>query len=494
MRQKKSNIQDFKLFTALFIALNLVFCFYQTTFFWGNHDWDWIKGTDQLLALNTGMFEARYAKFILNVFLFGGHILPILNNVVAFALLALGAILTTHYWQLKNFGDKLLVGLFITLSPYILGWLYFPINILGNFAAVALVAGGLLLFETKKSVLSYVLSLICFLLALGVYPSVMEMMIILILFKHILCQPLQFKEFIKPFVLPFLALVIFKLMLLFLSAQHLIAGDYYNLQTVSAAELVKRVPDIVKLAFEQLILPLPFMNVSFKILSLLIVLTAFFSLRHIYSGLLFVAAFIITALSSWLTATPVDTAFMPRVNFYGVNFFIAGAMAVLLIQKGFRRNLGLLFAGLLILQSITADFYAEKVWAMGKTAEENMVLRIAGRVENEENFKPRVPVVAGELSLRPRYYHDFYLIKSPYLLDHSFMVRHIPSGMFNFYTAENLFDKTSVISSMSDELYHFLNTADKPYPHYSSLFIDDDYVIMLLTKDGIKAIKAQLPK
>ena len=133
MRQKKSNIQDFKLFTALFIALNLVFCFYQTTFFWGNHDWDWIKGTDQLLALNTGMFEARYAKFILNVFLFGGHVLPILNNVVAFALLALGAVLTTHYWQLKNFGDKLLVGLFITLSPYILGWLYFPINILGTF-------------------------------------------------------------------------------------------------------------------------------------------------------------------------------------------------------------------------------------------------------------------------------------------------------------------------------------------------------------------------
>jgi len=494
MRQKKSNIQDFKLFTALFIALNLVFCFYQTTFFWGNHDWDWIKGTDQLLQLNTGMFEARYAKFILNVFLFGGHILPILNNVVAFALLALGAVLTTHYWQLKNFGDKLLVGLFISLSPYILGWLYFPINILGNFAAVALVAGGLLLFETKKSALSYGVSFICFLLALGVYPSVMEMMIILILFKHILCQPAQFKEFLRPFILPVLALITFKLMLIFLSAQQLIAGDYYNLQTVSVAELVKRVPDVIKLSFEQIILPLPFMNVSFKIISLLIVLTAFFSLRNIYAGVLFVGAFFATALSSWLTATPVDTAFMPRVNFYGVNFFIAGAMAVLLLEKGFRRNLGLLFAGLLILQSITADCYAEKVWFFGKRAEENVISRIVGRVENEENFKPRVPVVAGELSLRPRYYHDFYLIKSPYLLDHSFMVRHIPSGMFNFYMAENLFHKTSVISTMSDELYRFLSTAEKPYPHENSLFVDDDYVIMLLTKDGIKAIQAQLPR
>lgn len=493
MRQKKSNIQDFKLFTALFIALNLVFCFYQTTFFWGNHDWDWMKGTDQLLKLNTGMFEARYAKFILNVFLFGGHVLPIFNSLIAFALLSLGTVFIAHYWQLKTFANKLLVGLFIAVSPYILGWLYFPINILGNFAAVALVAGGLLLAEKEKSVLSYIFSVICFLLALGVYPSVTEMMIILICFRHILCQTAQFKQFLKPFILPVLALVIFKLMLIILSANHLIAGDYYNLQTVSLAELIARVPDIIKLSFEQLILPLPFMNVSFKILSLLIVLTALFSLRNIHQVLLFVAALLATVLSSWLTAMPAETVFMPRVNFYGVNFFIAGAVAVLLIQNGFRRNLGLLFAVLFIFQSIIADFYAEKVWAMGKRAEENMVLRLASQIENKPNFKPRVPVVAGELALRPRYYHDFYLIKSPYLLDQPLMVRHIPSGMFNFYMPEAIFDKTSVISNVSPELSLFIKQARKPYPDKRALFVDDDYAVMLLTKDGIKAIQAQMP-
>lgn len=494
MRQKKSYREDFKLFTVLFLALNLVFCFYQTTFFWGNHDWDWIKGTDQLLALNTGMFEARYAKFILNVFLFGGHILPILNNIIAFALLALGVVLTTHYWQLQTFKNKLFVSLFITLSPYILGWLYFPINILGNFAAVFLVAGGLLLFETKKSVLSYVLSLICFLLALGVYPSVMEMMFILILFKHILSQTVQFKEILRSFLLPVIALIVFKLLLIFLSSYHLIAGDYYNLQTVSLTELVLRIPDVIKLSLHQLVLPLPFMNVSFKILSLLIVLTALVSLRRGGQILLFIAALLMTVLSSWLTATPVDTAFMPRVNFYGVNFFIAGAIGILLAQTGFRRNLGLLFAVLLVMQSISADFYAEKVWALGKTAEENMVLRLAGRVEKEKGAQPKVAVVAGEIALRPRYYHDFYLIKSPYLLDQSLMVRHIPSGMFNFYMPEAVFAKTSGISTMSPELYQFLVKADKPYPQDSALFIDDDYAVMLLTKEGIEAIKAQLPR
>lgn len=493
MRQKKSLLPEFKLFTVLFLALNLVFLFYQTTFFWGNHDWDWIKGTDQLLALNTGMFEARFSKFVLNVFLFGGHILPLLNNLIAFAFLSLGAVFTVRYWQIKSLHTALLTALAFLLAPFILGWLYFPINILGNFAAVFLVAGGLLLDETHKP-LNRAAAVLCFIAALGVYPSVMEMMIILILFKHILSQTAQFKAIFQSFIIPLTALILFKILLLILGHFELIAADYYNLQTISLTQFFARFPEMFKLAVKQLILPLPFMNENLKCVTLIIVLTAFLSLQRISHAFLFAAAFLTTVLSSWLTVSISDTAFMPRVNFYGLNFFIAGAIAVLLANIGFKRNIGLVLGVLFVWQSVIADIYAEKVWAFGKTAEENLTVRLISEVEKANPPKALVPVVAGELSLRPRYYQESYFKESPYLLNRSFMVRHIPSGIFNFYTPEALFAKTSVISTMTPELYQFLATADKPYPHSSAVFIDDDYAIMLLTKEGIEAIQAQLPR
>ena len=100
-----------RLFVWVFAALNLVFLYYQSTLFIGNHDWDWVKGTTQVLQWNTGLFEGRYGKFILNVTLFGGQILPLLNSWVAFALLAVGTTMLACYWPLKNFSMSKLLKL-----------------------------------------------------------------------------------------------------------------------------------------------------------------------------------------------------------------------------------------------------------------------------------------------------------------------------------------------------------------------------------------------
>ena len=53
------TFRGIKLFWLVFAALNLVFLYYQVTFFIGNHDWDWVKGTTQVLRWDTGLFEGR---------------------------------------------------------------------------------------------------------------------------------------------------------------------------------------------------------------------------------------------------------------------------------------------------------------------------------------------------------------------------------------------------------------------------------------------------
>ncbi len=73
------------------------------------------------------------------------------------------------------------------------------------------------------------------------------------------------------------------------------------------------------------------------------------------------------------------------------------------------------------------------------------------------------------------------------------MVRHIPSGMFNFYAPAPLFKGNSQISTLTPEMYEYLKTASRPWPSPEGLYIDENYAILLLTAEGIKAIQAQLP-
>ncbi|MBO5441098.1 MAG: hypothetical protein J6A09_00845, partial [Alphaproteobacteria bacterium] len=266
---------DISLFILVFGALNLTFLFYEITFFLGNHDWDWVKGTTQVLQLNTGLFEGRYAKFILNVVLFGGQILPLLNTITAFAFLAVGQVLLVNYWGLKSSSSRILTALIPALSPFILGWLFFPINILGNFSAVALVAGGLILTE-KTDVWHKIAAVICFITALGVYPSVMEMLLLCWAARQILLPPTQTKQMFSSLMVIIAALIAFKLILLGLNQAGLVYMGHYNMQTASLSDMLTRLPQTIALMFSQMFVTLPFLPFSLKGGGGLLVVLAFY--------------------------------------------------------------------------------------------------------------------------------------------------------------------------------------------------------------------------
>lgn len=523
-----------KLFWLVFAALNLVFLYYQATFFIGNHDWDWVKGTTQVLRWDTGLFEGRYGKFILNAALFGGQVFPLLNTWLAFALLAAGTALLPAYWRLAVPSARLAAALLPALAPFILGWLYFPINILGNFAAVPLVVGGLMLAE-RLGYAARTAAVVCFLLALGVYPSAMEMMFVCLAFRGILRLSGQKRELLppqpapgplpclSPLVLPLavviFSLILFKMLLALLAAVGILYTGHYNVQTAAWPELFSRLLPTVELVLSQLWATLPFFPPALKICGLLLIITAagvsiarsgarypadkacspVAGTRRPAAALwqiaLWLAVLAATVLSAFLAAMPEEVARMPRVNFYGLNFLYAGSAAVLLSGSRWQRNVGLVLAGLFLLLSVRQDFYAQKVWQFGKTAEERLVERVSAKIESvRPHTSPLTPVLAGELSLRPRYYAEPYAYPAPYILNAPFVVRHIPSGMFNFYAVSPLFYGSSQIFSLSPELRRFLENAASAWPAESSLFVDADYAVILLTPAGAAAIKAQMPK
>lgn len=493
MPQTKTANNNFSEFLLVFVALNVVFAYYQITFFWGNHDWDWVKGTTQVLSLDTGLFEGRYAKFILNVILFSGQVLPLLNTLVAFALLALGQVLLLNYWQIKQPTARGLIALLPVLTPFILGWLYFPINILGNFAAVPLVAGGLILAE-KQGMKAKITAVLCFLTALGVYPSVMEMMFICWGARQILV-PQQIKNMLPAAVIILTSLLVFKLTLYGLEKAGLIYAGHYNMQTVSFKDMFARLPQMGQLILSQMSTILPFFPIVLKATGIgILVCALFLSARCPLNMALWVIMLGATVLSSFLTAVPAETAYMPRVNFYGLNYLYAAAAAVILTQaKVSYRNIGTALSIAFIFLSVNQNFEAQKVWHLGKTAEEKLTERVISRITEKEPKTPLTPVIAGELPLRPRYYAEKYAKPSPYILNAPLMVRHIPSGMLNFYTPEALFKTSAQISTLTPALYNYLKNASSPWPSSAGVYVDENYAVLLLTPEGIKAIQAQLP-
>ncbi len=482
------------LFLSIFMALNIVFLPYIFSFFIGNHDWDWIKGVNQVLSLTTGMFEARFSKFILNVALFSGHVFPVLNTVVSFLFLAIGALLLINYLLIRTSTAKLLIGLICVLQPFILGWLYFPINTLGNFSAIVFVLGGLILSE-KKTIYSSIIAILLFILALGVYPSVIEMILIVFSIKHIINKKRN-DIFVKSFITIVIALVLFKVLLIVLGNYKLIMTDYYNLKTTSIMYILQNLPQYLKLFFNQLYYSIPFIPRSLKFISLIVItlaiLTTTKNKKDIFLWLIALGS---TILSAVLTPNINEVAFQPRVNFYGLGYLYVGAFAIVLQNhRQSIKNIGFVLSIIYLVLCINQNLYAQKVWELGRTSETNLIIRMADRIEHDAKTLPLVPILADEISLRPRYYKEKYDKESPYLLERSFIVRHIPSGMFNFYAQNELFYSISLISTMTDELYNYLKTTTSVWPQNKSIYIDNNYAVIISTEKGLTAIKNQLPK
>ena len=485
---------DYKLFINVFISLNIVFSFYTINFFIGNHDWDWVKGTTQILELNTGLFEGRFSKFILNILLFSGHILPILNNIFSFLFASLGMVLIVDYLKIKDKTIRFIIALTPLLSSYILSWLYFSINILGNFFAIFLIGYSLILLE-KDKISAKILSVISIIFALGIYPSVVETIFILYATKNILTPNTNIKKQLSPLIYIFLSIILFRVIIIFLEHFDLIYKDHYNMKTNTLSNMFLNLFNYLSIFIKQFYITLPFFPKLIKIIGLIAVILAFITtLTPIKNIIFWIISFGATILSVILTFLPEEVAFQPRINFYGLNFLYMSSFAILLNQKQSIKNLTYVLAIIYLYISINQNFYAQKIWELGKTAEINHAMRVTNRIEDKLSRSPQILILTDTISLRPKFYSEIFAKKAPYILETSFTIRHIPSGIYNFYAPSDIFYKNSQISDISKELEHYLTTLSSYWPKEESIYIDNTYVIVIMTKQGLQAIKAQLPK
>ncbi|MCM1322764.1 MAG: glucosyltransferase domain-containing protein [Acetobacter sp.] len=491
-----------------FLIINFAFLYHSLTFMWGNHDVAFVKTE---LLLSSGLFEGRFTQFIPYRLLTNGQILPILNNLIGFTFLTIALWILAKYWQIPT--NRLNYILFITFfatEPYTLSWMYFSFITISCLLWTLLAILGLYLSEltsklSHKKALSFI-AILCFYTTLGGYPPIINTFFVCLSGRIVISYLFENKTLYNIFqTYRYTILNILVAALLFkLTLKILPTDNVYNLETTPLNELPAKFISTIQIAFRQFFITTPFMELGYKtllaLMSFCAIIGALFTAqnwKHRTLTIVFIFGTIwSTALTTFLVIP--HTEYVSRIDFYGFAFLYAFFLALLLKYKAnISHSLALIFMFFLIPLNIINDYRAQKVWKQGFDAEFAILDRITERIENHPAFNPNHQYrfyQVGDISLRPNYYQGKYDINDVFLLTLPYLAMWQGANLIEFYSPHNYINhKTTIFpSDITPEIYHYFITEAKPFPHPSSIFVNDDIIIIIYNQAGLDEFREKI--
>lgn len=490
----------------------LVYAFMFFSFFWGNHDWEYLRhGTE----LHSGFFEARYSQHILSVLLFNGQFLPVITMLFALLGVAVFAFCIGVYLNIPyNMFAYVGLMLFMGLNPHIFVLLYYQ-HILISFIYWPLICVlALYWVEQKPSICRFLILTIALIGGLGSYPPFFALIFGLFairrLFDYVYNQR-SLWEIIKicmMFVLALgLALGVQKVIHLWLIKIGYVSPQMYNLQIRSATDIIKILPQEIVMSFEQLFHQYAFIGDGYIAMTVLMVL----------AGL---SIILLKAKNKWLTACFILVCFFAsrftfivadqtsgalfRIEYWGRLGLYILALSILFKQDN-KLIKNFVYVLLICCLSIfaKANLEIQKVQALAFNAEADFQQRIFERVVQHKDFdihKPYISFAFGLPNLRRHFYNETN-IQSDEILDYSMIFGFdflnklfenegkspIAVGMEiwegNFFRATRNELPGNLYNSRDDvyiqPISYWLYNKAKPYPDEQAVYIDDRYIILI---------------
>ena len=499
---------DLKSWLIAYIGINFVFLYHTLNFMWGNHDVQFIKNE---LLLSSGLFEGRFTQFVPYRLFANGQILPILNNLLGFAFLTLGLWLLAKYWNIpKTLTNYTLFIIFFATEPYTLSWLYFTFITISCLLWVFVAVLGLYLAEyiqksPRKLILS-VFSILCFYITLGGYPPIINTFFVCLTGRITIAYLFE-KQNIKALFNTYkytllnilIASVLFKLSLKLVNP-----NNVYNLETTPLSDIPSKFIETIKISLNQFTLTLPFMEQGYKVLLLLLVLTAFIgslikapTLKNRFITFLLISATVWSAAFTTFVSVP-HTEYVARIDFYGLALVYAFALALLLKYKlPLIKSLCIIFMLLLIPLNVLNDYRALKIWQQGFDAEFQILEQISERIETHPDFNPSTKYrfyQIGDISLRRKYYHEKFDKEEPFLLELPYLAIWQGGHLLEFYSPFNYIDHTSSLSpeDITPDIYNFIIEQAKPWPHPNAILIKDNILLVIYNQSGLDEFRNKI--
>ncbi|MBO5284613.1 MAG: glucosyltransferase domain-containing protein [Alphaproteobacteria bacterium] len=511
---KQINPIDKTAFIIAFILINLAFSFHTFNFMFGDHDWTYVRSPNYW---SEGAFEGRPLHFVLLSVLFGGHVVPILNNLVSFAALALSGLLLAKYWRIpQTLLNYTLFAIFPAVLPYTMVWLFYAKDTLINLSLPLIAVTALLIADkaptAKRPWLAHLLAVVLFYFAYASYAALVNFLCVCFL-VHLLISYAYSKESLKNILkqnLPAIADMLIALVLFKITLVVFPASDSYNTELIPLTYLPQKFVETLKVMVAQFVTPLPFMELKYKLLLLVLTLFGFaLSLKNGGVGravmlvimaiaVLFASklAFFIAEERGQILAEMENFAFVPRLDFYGLAYVYALGLALVLLTPYEKlKKLGVILACVIAFMSIVRDMYVQKVWKLGFDAEMKAHERIVTRLEERPDFYPARKyrlLQIGSLSLRENFYKKAEgEVVSLDLLKTSFTPQFKSSLVYNFYYPEDVFYENAPLLSISAKAKQWLNQTARPWPAAESIMIDGDIVIIVLDEVALNKARTQ---
>ena len=496
-------------FAAVFIALNLIFLYHGAHFLFGDHDWKYLKHG---LPLDAGLFEGRFSQFILINFLSQGELLPIINNVLGFAGYALGFALLARYWRLPHTkANYILFSLTAAITPYLLSFMYFAFLIAPVLSWNAFIIGALIISEKEQSfsLKRTLTAVLLIFLALGGYPPVINLIAVAFtarLFFALIFEKKKlssiFKSYAWSIINIIIALILYKLCLVYLTHTGAINSSYYNLQTTPVSEWGNKALLVLKTMFRQFAITLPFITSGYKNIITILALLSLFTLanfplkkpRRLLAFFFFFIILLASQLTLFISTSITETQFSPRVDFFGFMYVIAALFALgLKTDKLYLKNLTVILTLFSLFISVENLFLAQKVWHFGFSAEMKFYRRVGKRFQNNPLFNPNnhyIIVQGGTPYFRPRFYQTKYQKQSDDLLGISYVPGMASGVMWNYYAPHEYADTTSYVYTLKPnaEIKQKLKTA-KPWPAKESVSVGGYWILLALTQEGLEYLR-----
>jgi hypothetical protein len=265
-----------------------------------------------------------------------------------------------------------------------------------------------------------------------------------------------------------------------------------------------RLPLLIKYAFLQFAEPLPFMDIAYEIIYLILSLLGLFTLilnapnaKASIRGLLLIPALLFSSLLALLFITHPEENYA-RMTFFGLPFLYA-LLFLLIIQLGSptTRRIGYILAFILIFMNFVRIAYAEKVWKFGWDAETKLAERIITRLEKMPEFnidRQYKLLQIGEKSLRAKYYlKGAHEAANGELLGRAYYPAGAAKDAYNFfYQTDFLAGDAHNEALQEPAIRNYLLNQARAWPAKESLFIYGDYIVLILDDKVLANVQKQL--
>ncbi len=377
----------------LLCMLAYSFMFFQ--FWWGDHDWGYIKDG---VSLESGFFEARYTQHLFTVLLLDGHVLPIFSFIISLISLVVLNMMIAYYLEVpKTKFNYILFVLFFSLNPHVYAFFYY-VYLAFPFIAWCIVGVGILFLFEKQSLIRFLIGVVLFVLLLGSYPPNITLFFVLFVAKRIIAfldNRESILDIIKKGCLFALEVVLgyigFKCIFIFLQKNDLINLDMYNISTKGIYEILQTVPFEMWYSIAQWFEPYSFMDGNYCVCLIIPIVLAMFLMFRSGKNKLFMILFwaFILFLSRFvfLIATKGEVSAF-RLVYFGKIGVLAFALSIIMQNKEkCIKNILMLWGCVCLSLFVETNFYIHKVQYFGFVAGRKYQHKLLDKLVMNKNFK-----------------------------------------------------------------------------------------------------------